>query len=679
MGTFIPAKQMPVEYMTSPTYDEEALLKRHFIAASKRAVIKGIELLVIDEVSMLRADILDAIDFRLRTIRGNHQPFGGVQLLLIGDLYQLPPVVRDEEKYLLSPFYKSAWFYESIALKKAPYVFLEFEKVYRQQDENFIQILNHFRENKVVPQDLEMLNQKVCGELKEEEKAGLIHITTHNSKAEQINRDSLKSLPGEEKKYIAKIEGDFPKGSHPTEETLVLKKGAQVMFIRNDTSGAGRYYNGKIGVVEFCAADEIGIRGIEDGVLHRIESYTWENKKYEVDPDTHQQKETTTGSFMQFPLRLAWAITVHKSQGLTFDKAIIDVSSAFAAGQTYVALSRLRSLDGLLLNARIEARSVFTDEEIRQFSTAKKAPTLLENQLKDRQIEFLITTVDATLDFREIEKKLNELELIRQNYQGLSEIDQTRLASESKNLLTYRSQLNMLMQTRAWEQYISRIDRGCGYYSEMVWHDMSAVLEFQFIFSHIWEMNAPEVLDELIEMLISKLKQLARLPGLAKSILLGEEITTQFNVSELRQKRDQLFRFLQNKYPSGEKERMTGQPKRKKREKVSSQPSKKEKTKKIPSHIFSANEFNRGVSVEDIAIARGFSVSTIHEHLSRAALENKIEINQLISNDEISSILAAKENNLNASLKELYDLMEGRNPYWKIRLAIELKKRETTA
>lgn len=330
----------------------KTLVKHLNMQGNKRRMLQELELLVIDEVSMLRADMLDAIDFALRYVRRNRNlPFGGVQLLFIGDLHQLPPVVKNDEWRIMAKFYKSIYFFDALALQDNPPVYIELDKIYRQDDSVFIDLLNNLRNNKITTEDTALLRQHFKQDFKPAADENYITLTTHNNKADSINRERLAQLKSKSYFFEAKIQGEFNEYAYPNDKSLELKVGAQVMFIKNDMTAEKRYYNGKIGVVHHIEKDIIEIELPEDRTVIEISRYTWENVKYKLDEASNEIKENVAGSFIQYPIKLAWAITVHKSQGLTFDKAIIDVGDAFAPGQAYVALSRLRSLKGLVLTS----------------------------------------------------------------------------------------------------------------------------------------------------------------------------------------------------------------------------------------------------------------------------------------------------------------------------------------
>ena len=344
---------------------------RYRFGREKVSLMRSIDLLVIDEISMVRADLLDAVDEVLRRYRDRSKPFGGVQLLMIGDLQQLSPVVKEQEMEMLAPYYSSFYFFGSKALAQAGYVTVELAKVYRQSNAEFLDILNAVRDNRVDAELLGRLNRRCIPGFAEGEHDGYICLTTHNHTANDLNMRRLEMLPGASTIYEARIEGDFPPMMYPTEQALELKEGAQVMFVKNDVSGQHRYYNGMLGRIVALGAEDDDDDGVqvetETGETLTLEREEWANCKYTLDAVTKEITETVLGTFSQYPLRLAWAITIHKSQGLTFDKAVIDVRRAFVPGQAYVALSRCRSLEGLVLSAPVEASSVISDAVVTDF------------------------------------------------------------------------------------------------------------------------------------------------------------------------------------------------------------------------------------------------------------------------------------------------------------------------
>ena len=391
--------QLPfAPYIPETTFNNNQ--RRFAFPKSKIRLIRSIDVLVIDEVSMVRADVLDAIDSVLRRYRHRYKPFGGVQLLLIGDLQQLSPVVRQEDWELLSKHYDTPFFFSSKALQQLDYYTIELKKVYRQSDPNFLNLLNLVRENRMTTEALAHLNTRYIPDFNPPKEDGYIRLTSHNKQADTINQQELEALEGREFIFEAKVEGDFPEMAYPTDKVLVLKKGAQVMFVKNDRER--RYYNGMIGTVVGVSENSITISpigAIDTNEEIQVTADVWQNCKYVLDEETKEISEQVIGTFSQVPLRLAWAITIHKSQGLTFERAIINARQAFAAGQTYVALSRCKTFEGLVLSDPIPAHAIITDYNVRTYTQqmAEREPS--EAQIQEQQRNFLYTTLEELYNF----------------------------------------------------------------------------------------------------------------------------------------------------------------------------------------------------------------------------------------------------------------------------------------
>lgn len=396
-----------------------SLVSRLRFNGEKKKLLNQLELLIIDEISMVRADILDAIDTVLRHVRHKHsERFGGVQLLFIGDMFQLPPVVKEPEWSLLSPYYASPYFFDSQVLKEAPPLYIEFDKIYRQREAEFINLLNQVRNNELNAEGKAILESRFQPSFRRTEEDGYIILTTHNEQARKINNQQLEQLTAPAVEYEAELENDFPSNAFPADQLLVLKEGAQVMFIRNDSSEKGkRYFNGKIGTVTRLEEKKIFVRCAHEEEEIEVVKDTWDNIRYSLDKASQSMKEERLGSFTQFPLRLAWAITIHKSQGLTFEKAIIDAGEAFAAGQVYVALSRCTSLSGMVLKSKVKANSLFTDLRILDFTRKSVSVDLLQTALSESKRTYQLKMLKKTFDFARqsvIAKDLKKLILDQQ-------------------------------------------------------------------------------------------------------------------------------------------------------------------------------------------------------------------------------------------------------------------------
>ncbi|MGV7106041.1 helix-turn-helix domain-containing protein [Flavobacterium sp. U410] len=402
-AAFLPNHEENSNFSGSIKFESRATLTRHFkMNATKRSVIRNMELLIVDEVSMLRADVLDAMDFMLRRVRQNKQAFGGVQVLFIGDLLQLPPVVKNEEWQVLCKYYQGMFFFHSHVIQQHPLLYIELEKIFRQTDSEFIEVLNNLRQNKITSSDLQVLNQFVQPDFDLKKNKGYITLTTHNAKADAINQQSLKDLKGKSYSYFPELVGEFPEKIFPLEGRLELKVGAQIMFVKNDLNFEKQYFNGKMGVIHSLSENEILVHFPEENKTIEVEKYEWQNIRYKINENTKEVEEEVIGTFVHYPIKLAWAITVHKSQGLTFDKAALDVSQVFAPGQAYVALSRLRSLKGLILLAPIRMNGLSSDEQVLGYAENKSSEQVLAASLQQETKKFLMQSMLKYFNFKSV-------------------------------------------------------------------------------------------------------------------------------------------------------------------------------------------------------------------------------------------------------------------------------------
>lgn len=372
------------------------------MSAIKRSVIRNMELLVIDEVSMLRADLLDAVDYMMQSVRKRSQPFGGVQVLFIGDLLQLPPVIKNEEWEVLKRYYRGKFFFHSFVVQRNPPLYIELTKIYRQTDEAFIGILNNLRNNVVSREDVSILNSFVNPTFNLRDNPGFITLTTHNSKADAINFAALEVLEQKVFEFRAEITDDFPEKIFPIDQNLRLKVGAQVMFVKNDLSVDKQYYNGKIGTISALSDQEILVHFPDEKRTIPVERYEWQNIRYVVHPSTKEITEEVLGTFVHYPIKLAWAITVHKSQGLTFDKAALDVSDIFQPGQAYVAFSRLRSLNGLILLSALRMNGLENDKDVMLYAENKADFDILEHSLKHDSKNFIRNVLKSSFEWQDL-------------------------------------------------------------------------------------------------------------------------------------------------------------------------------------------------------------------------------------------------------------------------------------
>ncbi|MBK9285980.1 MAG: helix-turn-helix domain-containing protein [Sphingobacteriaceae bacterium] len=398
-----------------PQFNDDGTYKKNVTSVftqkytkQRLSIFRNLDVLVIDEVSMVRADMMDQIDACLKFTRKKWDlPFGGVQVLLIGDMFQLAPVINSEEQNILKSVYKGFYFFNSLIIQKEPPVYIELEKIFRQKESNFIELLNKVRNNRLGLKDLGELNEKYKKEISDEERLTYITLTTHNKKAEEINSNSMSKIKEKEFSYKAKVEGIFQEKSYPADEILKLKKGARVMFLKNNSEK--NFYNGKTGIVTFLGEDEIKVKCDEDKYEIEVPVETWNNVSYQVNNQTTQIEENVLGTFKQFPLRQAWAITIHKSQGLTFDHLIIDAEEAFSSGQVYVALSRCRSLNGLILSSKLNISSIINDSKILEFADTKHSHKQVNDEFNQARRKFTVKALFDVFSMEEMYREKSEL------------------------------------------------------------------------------------------------------------------------------------------------------------------------------------------------------------------------------------------------------------------------------
>ena len=375
----------------------------------KRNIIRSMDLLVIDEISMVRADLLDAIDSALRRYRDREKPFGGVQLLMIGDLQQLAPVVKENEWEMLKNYYETPYFFASRALRETVYMTIELKTVYRQSDTFFLSLLNRIRENQADDEVLNELNRRYQPGFRPRKEEGYIRLTTHNYQAQKVNDNELASLPGQTYSFRAEIDGTFPEYLYPADEVLTIKAGAQIMFLKNDPSSEKRYYNGMIG--EVAAVNDAGmiVRGKDNGDEFQLLPEEWGNYKYVLNEETKEITEEIEGTFRQYPIRLAWAITIHKSQGLTFERAIIDARNSFAHGQPYVALSRCKTLEGMVLESPLRREAIISDSTVDDFTKEVERNKPGNRQLHDMQKAYFFDLLSDLFNFYSLDQAYKRL------------------------------------------------------------------------------------------------------------------------------------------------------------------------------------------------------------------------------------------------------------------------------
>lgn len=596
--------------------------KRYQFSKLKRNIIRSIDLLVIDEISMVRSDLLDAVDSVLRQYRKRHDlPFGGVQLLMIGDLQQLAPVVTPQEEHLLGQHYDTPFFFSSNALKQVGYLTIELKKVYRQQDEQFISLLNQIRENKASEATLQALNQRYIPNFVPPKEGNYIRLTTHNAPAQYINEQQLAALPAQSFSFTADIEGDFPETSYPADFKLTLKPGAQVMFIKNDPQH--RFYNGMIGEVIGVRTDEDGgkitVRSKDSGEEFDLEKMEWTNAKYTLNEKTKEIEETVEGKFMQYPLRLAWAITIHKSQGLTFEHAIIDASHSFTHGQTYVALSRCKTLEGMVLSQPLSRGAIISSQTVDAFTSQLAAPS--QEQISSLELQYIIYCISELFDFYSIRASYEHLmrclveffngkyPRVVSEYQKLQVVLKSLIAVSDKFRVQYTGMLARNPDVRQAELQ-DRIHKGAMYFLDKI-----GILSDLIRKSNLDTDN--KVARKQFEDRFSVFSEDVKL----KERLLKYECSAEFTVTDYLKKKAQ-FLLLDADASSD-----SGSGRKSRRQKKPNEP----KVPKTPTREISYNLYKQGMTLEQIAAERGLVKDTIAGHLASYVKEGKIGLRALIS------------------------------------------------
>ncbi|WP_269425882.1 helix-turn-helix domain-containing protein [Pedobacter punctiformis] len=649
----------------------KTLVKHLNMQGNKRRMLQELELLVIDEVSMLRADMLDAIDFSLRYIRRNRNvPFGGVQLLFIGDLHQLPPVVKNDEWRIMAHFYKSIYFFDALALQNDPPVYIELDKIYRQNDDVFISLLNNLRNNKITAEDTTLLRTHFRQDFKPAADENYITLTTHNNKADGINRERLTQLKTKSYFFDAKIQGDFNEYAYPNDKSLELKVGAQIMFIKNDMGIEKRYYNGKIGVVHHIEKDLIEIELPEDKAVIAISPYTWENVKYKLNEVTNEIEENVAGSFVQYPIKLAWAITVHKSQGLTFDKAIIDVGDAFAPGQAYVALSRLRSLKGLVLTSHLRDSGLQQDQNIHYFSKSKQPAEVLSDQISAESYTFiksyLLTAFDLNIIRYYIKEHVQtfdkrERKSAKQKHDDWTTALYVDFQKITATADTFINQLKVMLAQQEEHTLFNvskRVDAALKYFNPLI-----KGISDQFL-SHIEnvkeEKQVKTYLTELLELEIlvyEQLKKMHKSKALLKAIIDGKEFSKADTDALLNsaERNQQLQKAVQLKGTVL---------------KVKTPVEKKKKEPKIDTKVVSFEMYNQGKTLQEIAKERGLSVTTIEGHLAYYVSTKQLDVRSFVRSNKLKNIIEAVENLETKSLKVVKDFLGNDYTFGEIKMAM---------
>ena len=625
------------------------------VSRQKKRIISTLSLLVIDEISMVRPDMLDAIDSILRRLRGSSLPFGGVQLLLIGDLRQLPPVVKDSEWNLVKDFYPTPYFFESHALKKSGFHTVEMSVVYRQNDQEFLDILTQIRDGNASQDTLQRLNSRFMPSFNPGDEEGYIRLTTHNRVAYDINHSRLAVIDSPEISFEAEVKGEFLESSFPAEKTLRLKKGAQVMFVKNDTGAIRRYYNGLLGIVDEISEEKIYVKPLSGGDLIDVDRVEWENTRYNIDEGTKAIVQETVGVFRQYPLQLAWAITIHKSQGLTFDKAIIDAAHSFAPGQTYVALSRCRSLEGLVLGSMLPPSAVITDRTVNDFIEAYGRNIPDENVVTRLKEKYLYTLLGELFDFRPIRNSYSDFcryaleylvpvfpeaenilnDVRHKIYESLCEV-------ATKFLTSYTESRIGMELSHSGSHLQERINNGCSYFLDVIGEIKTDLLDLpREIDNNSYAERLNNTLTSLIDLLAVKtfmFEILRREPFTAESFLKAKAEA----VLSLDQRNNAVKRH------------------RKSSAKKKTEQKSKPKRQKGYSTFETLRMWTRGLDIPQIARERNLAITTIGGHISSLVCLGKLNLDQVMDNKVIASVNEVLASGENYSFKEVSEIVNSR-------------------
>ena len=619
--------------------DQQSRERRHSqfrMSEKKKSLIRTLDLLVIDEISMVRCDLLDAIDYVLRSYRDRTRPFGGVQLLLIGDLQQLAPVARDEEWNILKEHYSTPYFFSSKALQQLPYTTIELKKIYRQTNREFIDILAEIRTNSLSGSSLQKLNERYVPDFKPNDAEGWIRLTTHNATAHAFNRRQLEALPGNDLRFVAEVEGNFPEGSYPAEEEIVLRIGAQVMFIKNDPSGMRKYYNGRIGHVGSIGSEGITVTCDDDGSTVAVTPVEWQNMRYELN-QAGELVETCDGTFTQIPLRLAWAITVHKSQGLTFEHAVLDINNSFAHGQTYVALSRCRTLEGLVLSRPLGMNSIICDPYVNSYTTAAlDASSHSEEQLPLFKQQYFCTLLNELFDFLPLSDALTHLMEVMKKYPDLAQTALMDDVTKAQQLFAssmqeysrrfavqYTAMINASADCTNDAALQERIKAASNYFLDQVCECAIPILpqtKISFKNKTAKEQfgNAVSHLMEAIRVKVATLRKAAA-DGMSIATYLDSKARAELEVIDTTPKEEK--------------------PKAKSKKKEAEEPP-KEKKKKGATYEKTLQLFREGKSLKQIAEERNYSINTIEDHIAKLVERGLIDIDEVVSPDHKAQIEA---------------------------------------
>ncbi|MBE6242589.1 MAG: hypothetical protein E7114_04110 [Bacteroidales bacterium] len=600
----------------------------------KRSIIKTIDILIIDEISMVRSDLLDAIDSVLRRFRNRHKPFGGVQLLMIGDLQQLSPVVTDEDVQFLSQYYPSPYFFGSHALARTDYVTIELKEVYRQQDAVFISMLNAVRGGRPSIEVIRALNSRYCPGFVPPPDEGYIRLTTHNHIADEYNSRQLSLIDDQAHSFEAEVSGNFPESSYPVDFRLELKAGAQVMFVKNDPSSDKRYYNGKIGIVTDFYEEYIMVQCPGEDEKIAVEPLEWENSRYVINEQTQEMESEVIGIFRQYPLRLAWAITIHKSQGLTFDKAIIDAASAFASGQVYVALSRCRTLEGMVLATPLRQDAVITDLRVEDYIEGQEAAAVRSlSRLDSIKEEYYKELLGELFDFNELASLQKRMLGVCKDFPSGSVVG---LAQKHNDILNDLGEMvvpvgikwQKIIAQKPFEEIVSsefrlRIRNGCSYFLEQL---HTAYGDFLEKTADIKAENK-ELLKRYGNIWNDLDFELKVIRNLLKAMSV-QDFTTDDYLRERQRAVYEASDFVPKQLKTPKK---TGRTSEKKPVK-----EKKEDTK-----VTTFKLYKQGHSIKEIAKERDLNQQTIVRHLAHYVAKGMLSVDEFVSQSKIDAVREA--------------------------------------
>ena len=622
------------------TVDKHQLLKNLRFNKEKIELLSELDLLIIDEVSMVRADLLQAVNDILQHVRHNNKPFGGIQLLLIGDLFQLPPVVSDDELELMRKEYESPFFFSAPVMREHPPLFIELKEVYRQKEASFVDLLNNIRNNTLTTTDLEILRSRHISNLKNQTPKG-ITLTTHNRMADEINQRELAKLPGKTLLFSGAINGDFSEKALPTEMDLQLKPGAQIMFIKNDSSPEKRYYNGKLATVKYVSKETIRVEFNDTQETFEIEKEKWTNIKYTLNKETNKLEEEELGSFTQYPIRLAWAITIHKSQGLTFDDVVIDAGSSFAAGQVYVALSRCRTLDGITLLSHITPNSVQSDSRILKFAQQENSTDFIEQRLQEEKPKFAAQLLLKTFDWSKLlveingynqlvnSKQLPDQEMVK----SVASVLLDRAKEQQQTADKFVKQLEVILQTQPINGALlnERVTKAKQYFAKVI-HDelILPVNKIQsYLLGKVRVKQFSNYTNDLEALLWKKLNQVQRItfgeftfdvPLIERKVVVGKAVST--------------------------------------------------KTEKGSTKLITLEFYQKGMDVIAIAKQRGITTGTVESHLAEFVGTGQVNVFDFLSQRDIDEIQKAVVELDTTDLKPIKEKMGEALSYSQVKMGL---------